>query len=134
MKDIRERIVGVVLAVIGIAAMVLAFGGGAAHAASGIDQSVSASLAQEETSAPESSDSSSSDASDASDNTDNTDESESPTPFTPSPTSTTEDTPSELPTDTGDSSGAGTSPLGWLLLGGGVLAAGAAFAVYRRGA
>ncbi|HUP99780.1 MAG TPA: hypothetical protein VM093_04905 [Aeromicrobium sp.] len=149
MTDIRERIVGAVLVVVGIAAMVLAFGGGAAHAAPGIDQAVTGAMVQEEASSDASSDtgsqssdssdtaaSDSSDSSDASDTSDTTDEeSDSPTPAPlPTETPTTEDTPTELPTDDASETAGRTSPLGWILLGGGVLMAGAAFAVYRRGA
>ena len=152
MKDVGARIAGAILAVIGIAAMSLGFLGVPAHAAAGVDQSAVGSLAQEETSEPDSSDSSEpqsdstdaediSDASDASDTTDSTedtdeDQTDSPTPSAPAPTVTfpTDETPTDTPTETGESTGTGQSPLGWLLLGGGVLTAAAAYAVYRRGA
>jgi hypothetical protein len=156
MNDIRERIVGSFLAVAGITAMVLAFGGGAAHAVPGVDRSVVGSLVRQDSSSPsdgsdsqssapasdssDSSDSSdtsdTSDASDSSDISDSTDD-QTDTP-TPTPTVTeTIDTPNEMPTETatGTTSGeGGKSPLGLILLGGGVITAIAAYAVYRRGA
>lgn len=155
MKNVGERIVGSVLAVVGITAMVVAFGSAAAHATPATGLSAGGSLARQDSSAPsDSSDSSSSepssdssdtsdasdasdasDTSDTSDTTDSTDDTDTPSP-TPTVTETTE-TPNEMPTTETDgttSGEGGTSPLGLILLGGGVITAIAAYAVYRRGA
>lgn len=152
MRQMGERIVGVVLACVGILALGLAFAGGAVHAAPGVDQAVSGSLVQEESSSPEESENGNEDSTDEDttdedvtdeDTTDEdatdedaTDEEETDSP-TPSPlptdTPTFDDTPTGLPTEDASASTGDTSALGWILLGGGVLMAGAAYAVYRRG-
>ena len=77
-----------------------------------------------------------------SDNSDNEDsDSAEPTDTTPAPTFTdpaggATDDVTEMPTadagDAGDTAEAGSSPLGWILLAGGLACAAAAVAVYRR--
>lgn len=126
------------------------FGASGAHAVSPQLVVVAGSLAAEESADPADENSedpseeedSSDDASDdeESDNTDDENsDSEEPTETpTPEPTFTdpgsgATDDVTEMPTeDAGTTSEAGPSPLGWILLAGGVACAGAAVAVYRR--
>jgi cobalamin biosynthesis Mg chelatase CobN len=126
------------------------FGASGAHAVSPQLVVVAGSLAAEESADPADENSedpseeedSSDDASDdeESDNTDDENsDSEEPTETpTPEPTFTdpgsgATDDVTEMPTeDAGTTSEAGSSPLGWILLAGGVACAGAAVAVYRR--
>jgi hypothetical protein len=128
----------------------LAFGAGGAQAASTHALAASGALAAEESpsnsddsqtpSDEESSDNSdvNSDSNSDSDTTDSdsdqpTDEPTDEPTFGGTPTTGTTDDSTEMPTDaTGEPSEAGQSPLGWILLGGGVACAVAAFLVYRR--
>ena len=128
----------------------LLFGASAAHAVSPHRVVVAGPLAAEES--PDTADEDSEDPSDEEDSSDdssdnedsdNTDDensdSEEPTE-TPSPAPTFTDPGSgatddvtEMPTEAaGTTSEAGPSPLGWILLAGGIACAGAAVAVYRR--
>jgi hypothetical protein len=124
------------------------FGAGGAQAASTHAVAASGAFAAEETPSDGDqtpSDEASSDNSDAtsdsdsdSDTTDSDSDqpSEEPTdePTFGTPTTGTTDDSTEMPTDdaTSETSEAGQSPLGWILLGGGVACAVAAFLVYRR--
>jgi hypothetical protein len=89
---------------------------------------------EEEDSSDDSSDNEDSDNSDD-ENSDSEEPTETPTPeptFTDPGSGATDDV-TEMPTeDAGTTSEAGPSPLGWILLAGGVACAGAAVAVYRR--
>lgn len=126
------------------------FGASGAHAVSPQLVVVAGSLAAEESADPAdensedpSEEEDSSDDSSDNEDSDNTDDensdSEEPTETpTPEPTFTdpgsgATDDVTEMPTeDAGTTSEAGPSPLGWILLAGGVACAGAAVAVYRR--
>ena len=127
----------------------LVFGAGGAQAASTHAVAASGALAAEETpsdgDSPSPSDEESLDnsdeASDSDSDTDTTDsDSDQPTDeptdeptFGGTLTTGTTDDSTEMPTDaTGETSETGQSPLGWILLGGGVACAVAAFLVYRR--
>ncbi|HUS22915.1 MAG TPA: hypothetical protein VMZ66_12990 [Aeromicrobium sp.] len=126
----------------------LVFGAGGAQAASTHAVAASGVFAAEETpsdgdqtpSDEESSDNSD-EISDSDSDTDTTDsDSDQPTDeptdeptFGGTPTTGTTDDSTEMPTDdASETSEAGQSPLGWILLGGGVACAVAAFLVYRR--
>jgi cobalamin biosynthesis Mg chelatase CobN len=128
----------------------LVFGAGGARAASTHALAASGALAAE--ASPSNSDDSQTPSDEASsDNSDATSDSdtdsdttdsdsdqatEEPTDeptFTGAPTTGATDDSTEMPTDdASQTSDAGASPLGWILLGGGVACAVAAFLVYRR--
>jgi cytoskeletal protein RodZ len=136
-------------------AMVLLFGASGAHAspalAAGLaethepgheDDSSEDDSSEDDNSEDDNSDEDSEDEDDNSDedNSDEDNESDDPTDepteqptFTEPPTTDTTDGVTEMPTsDAEPTSEAGASPLGWILLAGGVACAAAAIAVYRR--
>ena len=91
------------------------------------DEQDSSDEAQEDTSDNEDSDNSDGEDSDSAEPT------ETPTPEPTFSDPTVTDDVTEMPTeDAGETSEAGASPLGWILLAAGLACAGAAIAVYRR--
>lgn len=114
---------------------VAASGPFAAQASSDNNTDSDSSTPSDEASSDNSDQSSDSDTTDSdTTNSDSDQSSETPTePTFGTPTTSATDDSTEMPTDaTGETSEAGHSPLGWILLGGGVACAVAAFLVYRR--